>query len=136
MFKKCSKRSGNDVEFLKRRDDVISDLQAARGGGFRVSTSGSVEGYAQCVGDLSAADCSSCLADAIMQLRSLCGSAAAADVFLAQCYARYWASGYYDSTDSSGGDDVGRTVAIIVGVVAGAAIVIVLLSICRKVIAG
>lgn len=35
-------------------------------------------------------------------------------------------------TDSSGDDDVGRTVAIIVGVLAGAAILIVLLSICRK----
>lgn len=35
-------------------------------------------------------------------------------------------------TDSSGEDDVGRTVAIIVGVLAGAAILIVLLSICRK----
>lgn len=97
-FHKCGKGNGNgDVEFLKRRDDVLGDLQQA-GSGFRVSSSGSVEGYAQCVGDLNGADCSTCLADAVTQLGNLCGSAAAADVFLAQCYARYWASGYYDSS--------------------------------------
>ncbi|KAI5647450.1 hypothetical protein M9H77_33455 [Catharanthus roseus] len=136
-FKKCSKGIiSNDAEFLKRRDDVLSDLEASESG-FRVSNSGSVEGYVQCVGDLNAGDCSSCISDAIMKVKSLCGSAAAADVFLAQCYVRYWASGYYDSSsDSPNNDDVGRTVAIIVGVLAGAAVVIVLLSVCRKTIAG
>lgn len=64
--------------------------------GFKVSSSGSVEGYAQCLGDLSSSDCSACLVAAVAQLKNLCGSAAAADVYLGQCYARYWASGYYD----------------------------------------
>ncbi|XP_059633955.1 plasmodesmata-located protein 8-like isoform X2 [Cornus florida] len=129
-YKKCSKSVSNDVEFFKRRDDVLADLQAAVG--FRVSSSGLVEGFAQCLGDLSAADCSSCLADAVVKLKSLCGSAQAADVFLAQCYARYWASGYYDSSDSSDDDQAGKTVAMIVGILAGVAVVIVLLSFCRK----
>lgn len=97
-YKKCSKGVSNDVEFFRRRDDVLADLQSAVG--FRVSTSGLIEGFAQCIGDLSPTDCSSCLADAVGKLKSLCGSAAAADVFLAQCYARYWASGYYDSLSS------------------------------------
>ncbi|CAK7347882.1 unnamed protein product [Dovyalis caffra] len=130
-YKKCSKSVNNDVEFFKRRDDVLADLQTAMG--FKVSSSGSVEGYAQCLGDLSSSDCSSCLADAVGQLKNLCGSAAAADVYLGQCYARYWASGYYDlSSDSSNDDDVGKTIAIIVGILAGLAILIVLLSFCRK----
>lgn len=129
-FKKCSKSVSNDVEFFRRRDDVLADLQRAVG--FRVSTSGLVEGLAQCLGDLSTSDCGSCLSDAVGKLKSLCGSAEAADVFLAQCYARYWASGYYDSSPSSNHDDVGKTVAILVGVVAGIAVVIVLLSFCRK----
>ncbi|KAF1002338.1 hypothetical protein AG4045_021517 [Apium graveolens] len=120
-FRKCSK----SVE-----TDVLADLQRAVG--FRVSTSGLVEGLAQCLSDMSASDCGSCLSDAVGKLKSLCGSAEAADVFLAQCYARYWASGYYDSSPSSSNDDVGKTVAIIVGVVAGIAVVIVLLSFCRK----
>lgn len=97
-YKKCSRSVSYDVEFFRRRDDVVADLQSAVG--FRVSSSGLVEGFAQCIGDLSPTDCSSCLADAVGKLKSLCGSAAAADVFLAQCYARYWASGYFDSLSS------------------------------------
>jgi len=96
---KCSKSVSNDVEFFKRRDDVLADLQGSIG--FRVSSSGLVQGFAQCLGDLSPTDCSSCLADAVGKLKTVCGSAAAADVFLAQCYARYWASGYYDSSSGT-----------------------------------
>lgn len=93
-YKKCGKSVSSDIEFFRRRDDVLTDLKGATG--FRVRSSGLVEGFAQCIGDLSAADCSACLAEAVEELKTLCGSAAAADVFLAQCYARYWASGYYD----------------------------------------
>ncbi|XP_010259030.1 PREDICTED: cysteine-rich repeat secretory protein 15 [Nelumbo nucifera] len=131
VYKKCSRGTSNDVEFFKRRDDVLADLQTANG--FRVSSLGSVEGFSQCLGDLSSGDCSSCLAEAVGKLKNVCGSASAADVYLAQCYARYWASGYYDSSsDSSTDDDVGKTVAIIVGVLAGFALVVVLLSFLRK----
>jgi len=97
-YKKCSKAATSDVEFFHRRDDVLADLQTANG--FRVSSSGIVEGFAQCLGDLSVSDCSSCIADAVGKLKSLCGSAAAADLFLGQCYARYWASGYYHESGS------------------------------------
>ncbi|XP_040991458.1 plasmodesmata-located protein 8-like [Juglans microcarpa x Juglans regia] len=128
---KCSKSVSDDVEFFRRRDDVLADLQGAIG--FRVSSSGLVQGFAQCAGDLNPTDCASCLADAVGKLKNVCGSAAAADVFLAQCYARYWASGYYNSaSDSSNEDQAGKTVAIIVGVLAGVAVLIVLLSICRR----
>lgn len=134
-YKKCSNSLSHDQEFLKRRDDVLADLLQAAPTGFRMSSADSVEGYAQCYGDLTVTDCSSCLSVAIMQMKSLCGSSAAADVFLAKCYARYWASGYYDSSDSYKHDDVGKTVAIIVGVVAGVALIIVLLSLCRSAVA-
>ncbi|PQM33800.1 cysteine-rich repeat secretory protein 15-like [Prunus yedoensis var. nudiflora] len=130
-YRKCSKSSvSEDVEFFRRRDDVLAELQGTTG--FRVSSSGLVEGFAQCLGDMSQNDCSSCIADAVGKLKSLCGSAAAVDVFLAQCYARYWASGYYDISDSTNQDQVGKTVAIIVGTVAGLAILIVILSVCRR----
>ncbi|XP_023923574.2 plasmodesmata-located protein 8 [Quercus suber] len=129
---KCSKSSvSSDVDFFRRRDDVLADLQGTTG--FRVSSSGLVEGFAQCLGDLNPTDCSSCVADAVGKLKTVCGSASASDVYLAQCYARYWASGYYDSSsDSTSEDQVGKTVAIIVGVLAGVAVLIVLLSVCRK----
>ncbi|XP_061363141.1 plasmodesmata-located protein 8-like [Gastrolobium bilobum] len=129
-YRKCSKAVTNDVEFFRRRDDVLADLLTANG--FRVSTSGFVEGFALCLGDLTVADCSSCLAEVVGMLKSICGSAAAADVFLAQCYARYWESGYYGEKDSPSEDQVGKSVAIIVGVLAGLAILVVLLSICLR----
>ncbi|KAH6789561.1 plasmodesmata-located protein 8 [Perilla frutescens var. frutescens] len=95
-YKKCGGGGGNDAEFWRRRDDVLADLGGAVG--FRVSATGPVEGYAQCLGDLAAADCSACLADAVAKVKTLCGGAAAGEVFLAQCYVRYWESGYYDSS--------------------------------------
>ncbi|KAF6133903.1 hypothetical protein GIB67_040667 [Kingdonia uniflora] len=132
VYKKCSRGTSYDVEFFRRRDDVLSDLQTATS--FRVSSLGLVEGFAQCLGDLSVGDCSSCLSEAVGKLKNVCGSASAADVYLAQCYARYWASGYFDSdSDSPDVDKVGKTIAIIVGVLAGVALIIVLLSVLRKV---
>ncbi|XP_058086207.1 plasmodesmata-located protein 8 [Magnolia sinica] len=130
MYKKCSPSTSNDDEFFRKRDDVLADMQS--GVGFRVRSVGTVEGVSQCMGDLSSSDCSACLSEAVSQLKNVCGSALAADVYLAQCYARYWASGYYSSADSSNEDDVGRTVSIIVGVLAGVAVVIVFLSFLRK----
>ncbi|KAJ6805119.1 putative cysteine-rich repeat secretory protein 15 [Iris pallida] len=126
-YAKCSASTTDDAEFFRRRDDVLGGLQA--GTGFRVSGSGTVEGQALCLGDLSAADCTACLAEALAKLKNACGPAVAADVYLAQCYARYWASGYYlhDSKEHSE-DDVGRTVAIAVGALAGFSLVVVILS--------
>ncbi|KAF3492800.1 hypothetical protein DY000_02056752 [Brassica cretica] len=132
-YKKCSsKRVENDYDFFKRRDDVLSDLESTQLG-YKVSRSGLVEGYAQCVGDLSPSDCTACLAEAVGKLKNLCGSAVAAEVYLAQCYAHYWGSGYYDfSPDPTNGDQVGKSIAIIVGVIAGFAILVILLSLCRN----
>lgn len=131
-FKKCSKSVSHDVEFIRRRDDVLSDLGEVNQG-FRVGSEGLVQGFSQCLGDLNPSDCSSCLGEAISKLKSLCGSSEAGDVYLAQCYVRYWASGYYDSrSESSGGDDIGKTIAIVIGVIAGVSAFIVLLSFCRK----
>ncbi|KAG1354499.1 plasmodesmata-located protein 8 [Cocos nucifera] len=93
VYRKCSSRTSNEDEFFRRRDDVLADLQT--GTGFRVSSSGTVQGYAQCIGDLSSADCTACLAQAVGQLKNSCTSATAADVYLAQCYAKYWTSGYH-----------------------------------------
>ncbi|XP_051146850.1 plasmodesmata-located protein 8 [Andrographis paniculata] len=136
-YKKCSASNGGDAEFVRRRDDMLADLggAAAAAAGFRVSSAGAVEGYAQCLGDLTAAECGECLAEGAAMVKSLCGAAVAGDVFLAKCYVRYWESGYYGSSSgrsSSEEDDVGKTVAIIVGVIAGLALLIVLLSLCRK----
>lgn len=133
MYKRCSKSINDDVEFLRRRDDVLADLQGALG--FRVSSFGSVQGFSQCLGDLSQVDCSACLAEAVKDLKTLCGSVTAGHVFLAKCYAQYWLAGYYDLGTHGAGpsqeDEVAKTIAIIVGVIAGIAVLIILLSLCR-----
>ncbi|XP_020592554.1 cysteine-rich repeat secretory protein 15-like [Phalaenopsis equestris] len=134
-YKRCSSElgGGDGGEFLRRRDDVLDDLGS--GEGFKVSSSGKVQGFAECVGDLSPGDCATCLAQAVGQLKSMCGASLAADLFLEQCYARFWASGYYpraaaaaDYTD----DDIGRTVAIIVGILAGVALLVVFISFVKR----
>ncbi|KAJ4746850.1 Cysteine-rich repeat secretory protein 15 [Rhynchospora pubera] len=130
-YQRCSTSTSSDADFVRRRDDVLADLQS--GDGFRVTSSGLVQGYAQCIGDLATADCTTCLAEAVSQLRNSCGSAKAADVYLAQCYARYWASGYYFHSPAEYSDeDIGRTVAIIVGVLAGLALFVVFISFFKR----
>ncbi|GJM85671.1 hypothetical protein PR202_ga02144 [Eleusine coracana subsp. coracana] len=96
-------------------------VAAASPAGYRkVSDSGEVRGVAQCVGDVAAADCAACLAQAVGQVKGTCGDALAADVYLAQCSVRYWANGnYFHSSQGYSEDDVGRTVAIIIGILAG-----------------
>ncbi|KAI5013963.1 hypothetical protein ZWY2020_055353 [Hordeum vulgare] len=132
VYRKCSASTSADAGFLGSRDAVLGALQAAAGG-YRTGSSGGVQGVSQCLGDLAAADCTACLAQAVGQLKGACGTALAADVHLAQCYVRYWASGYYfrPSQDYSQ-DDVGRTVAIIIGILAGLALIVVFLSFLRK----
>lgn len=134
VYRKCSTSTSADGGFLASRDAVLGALQqGAAANGYRASSSGTVQGVSQCLGDLAAADCAVCLAQAVGQLKGTCGTALAADVHLAQCYVRYWASGYYfrPSQDYSQ-DDVGRTVAIIVGILAGLALIVVFISFLRK----
>lgn len=99
-FRRCRKPVRRlDFEFFQRRDAVVADLVAATNNNneFRVSRSDFMEGVAMCLGDLRAADCSSCIVEAMEKLNSLCGTQAAeAAVFLAQCFVRYRAYGYYE----------------------------------------
>ncbi|CAN6229023.1 unnamed protein product [Urochloa humidicola] len=135
VYRKCSTSASSDGDFLRSRDAVLGDLQGAGagGGGYKVASSGGVQGVAQCLGDLAAADCASCVAQAAGQLKGTCGTALAADVYLAQCYVRYWANGYYfRPTSDYSQDDVGRTLAIVVGILAGLALFVVFISFLRK----
>uniref|UniRef100_A0A0D9W7M0 Gnk2-homologous domain-containing protein n=1 Tax=Leersia perrieri TaxID=77586 RepID=A0A0D9W7M0_9ORYZ len=95
VYRKCSTSTSGDGEFLRSRDAVLAALQGGVESGYKASSSGDVQGVSQCLGDLAAADCTACLAQAVGQLKGTCGTALAADVYLAQCYVRYWASGYY-----------------------------------------
>ncbi|XP_028800479.1 plasmodesmata-located protein 8-like [Neltuma alba] len=134
-FRRCRKPVKQvDIDFFRRRDAVVTDLLMAANNGFRVSREGFVEGVAMCLGDLRAADCSSCLGETVGKMKSLCGTQAAeAAVFLAQCYVHYRAYGYYEeASDSSREDRVRKATAILLGLLVALIILIGILSICQR----
>uniref|UniRef100_A0ACD5WZB6 Uncharacterized protein n=1 Tax=Avena sativa TaxID=4498 RepID=A0ACD5WZB6_AVESA len=88
-------------------NSVLTDLVAkgSTGGGFATSSAGKDEtliyGLAQCRGDVSASDCSACLADATNQLPTACSYVSDARIWYDYCFVRY------DNTDFVGQTDTG-----------------------------
>ncbi|XP_077241118.1 plasmodesmata-located protein 6-like [Tasmannia lanceolata] len=136
VLKNCGISAGYGTDLLSRRDEVLTGLGSGSGL-FRVGASAYVQGMAQCVGDLNSGECSDCLSEAIERLRGGCGAAVSGDVYLGKCYVRYSAGGVYTKASSSDSvDEAGKTVAIIIGLLAGVALIIVFLSFLRKVFEG
>ncbi|KAI3431229.1 uncharacterized protein J3R85_007963 [Psidium guajava] len=130
LLRRCGPLTGDvNSDELTRRDAVLGYVGAGDGTykPYRTSSSGNVQAVAQCVQDLSAGDCQDCLAEAIGRLKSDCGAAKWGGVYLAKCYVRY-----SDSDHTSGGhgtaDEEVHKLVILISLVAGAAIVIVFLS--------
>ncbi|KAK9271579.1 hypothetical protein L1049_001940 [Liquidambar formosana] len=138
VLKKCGPSIGYDTDAMSRRDAVLAGLSGA-GGPYRVGGSGDVQGVAQCVGDLSASQCQDCMSEAIGRLKSECGTAFYGDMFLAKCYARYTTGGahsYPKEHNDSSSDDAAKTFAIIIGLLAGVALIIIFLTFIRTRIEG
>lgn len=105
VTKKCGPSAASEI--MGRRDEVMAGLTSG-GGPFRVGQSGEVQGLAQCVGDLNVGECQDCLAEAIGQLKNICGTATYGDIYLGKCYARYYigqveSGDHYYSPDHEGG---------------------------------
>ncbi|XAR72204.1 hypothetical protein NMG60_11018768 [Bertholletia excelsa] len=137
VLRKCGPLIGYDGEELSRRDSVL-DYLASGGQFFRVSGSGRVRGVAQCVQDLSPSQCQDCLGEAIRRLKNDCQSAAWGDMFLGKCYARYTerrdgSDNVAGSHEESNDDEVEKTLAILIGLIAGIALLVVFLSFLNKV---
>ena len=89
MLKKCGQPMGfNDQDALTRVSDVMGSLSSGSGSD-RSGGNGDVRGMAQCMGDLSPAQCQDCLTDAIGRLSSDCGMSQGGYVYLSKCYARF-----------------------------------------------
>lgn len=127
VFKKCGSSIPYNSDILTRRDAVLAYMTSGNGQYFRVSGSGSVQGVAQCVQDLSLSECQDCLTEASGRLKSDCGATAWGDMFLGKCYVRYSEHGFHSRSDDDDGD-VQKTLAIIIGIIAGVAVIIVFLS--------
>lgn len=138
VLKKCGPSIGYDADGMGRRDSVLAALVGSSGP-YRVGGSGEVQGLAQCVGDLSLSECQDCVSEAIGRVKSECGGAVYGDMFLAKCYARYstggsnfYSKGHHDKSIN----DSEKTFAVIIGLLAGVALLIVFLTFVRKVFGG
>ncbi|KAM1413399.1 hypothetical protein ACFXTO_026001 [Malus domestica] len=139
VLKKCGPSIGYDADGMSRRDSVLAALVGSSGP-YRVGGSGDVQGLAQCVGDLSLAECEDCISEAIGRVKSECGGAVYGDMFLAKCYARYSTGGsdvytkvhHHDKSINDGE----KTFAVIIGLLAGVALLIVLLTFIRRIFGG
>ncbi|KAI3451295.1 hypothetical protein Pfo_007960 [Paulownia fortunei] len=135
VMKKCGPSDGYNTDEMSRRDAVLAGLNGA-GGAYRVGGSEDVQGVAQCVGDLSMGQCQDCLTEAIRRLKAECGGAVFGDVFLAKCYARYSTSAahvYSRPNHDTSHSQSEKTFAIIIGLLAGVALVIVFLTFVRRI---
>ncbi|XP_057433914.1 plasmodesmata-located protein 7 isoform X2 [Lotus japonicus] len=135
VLRKCGPSAGYS---LGERDAVLSGL-AGSGGYFRVGGAGGLTGVAQCTGDLSYAECQDCVSEAIRRLRSECAAADYGDMFLVKCYARYSNAGAHAYTKAHGksnNSDGEKTFAIIIGLLAGVAILVIFLAFVRRICGG
>ncbi|XP_027921908.1 plasmodesmata-located protein 6 [Vigna unguiculata] len=140
VTKKCGPSVGLTSDALTRRDAVLAYLQTPDGTSktFRTSGYGDFQGVAQCTGDLSPTECQDCLSAAIQRLKTDCGPSPWAEMYLAKCYARYSQGGSHsrpnNNDDSNHNDDeIEKTLAILIGLIAGVALIIVFLSFLSKV---
>ncbi|OAY57187.1 plasmodesmata-located protein 7 [Manihot esculenta] len=135
VLKKCGPSIGYDTDAMSVRDAVMAGLARA-GGPYRVGGSGEVQGVAQCVGDLGFGQCQDCVSEAISRLKNDCGTAIYGDMFLAKCYARYSTGGAHAYTKTHNDKSINegeKTFAIIIGLLAGVALIIIFLTFIRKV---
>ncbi|KAL8241817.1 hypothetical protein R6Q59_012119 [Mikania micrantha] len=131
VSKRCGPSIGYNSDALNRRDSALAYLTASNGQYFRGGGSGSVQGVAQCVQDLSVSGCQDCLLEASGRLRSECETSIWGDMFLGKCYIRYIDREHHSS--STDDEDVDKTLALTIGVITGVILLIVFLSSLGKV---
>ncbi|XP_068662386.1 plasmodesmata-located protein 7 [Aristolochia californica] len=136
VLKKCGSTSRYDTDVFARRDEVLGGL-ANGGGTYRVDSAAYVKGMSQCVGDLSPEACSECVSQASETMKGVCPGSISGEVYLGKCYARFAVGGSYSKASSNDSEDeTGKTLAIIVGLVAAVALIIVFLAFIRKLCEG
>ncbi|CAL9780784.1 unnamed protein product [Musa acuminata subsp. burmannicoides] len=142
LYKACGSGGGGGG-FEVKRDTAFAQLQSgvAGGQGFYATSYASVYAMAQCEGDLSAGDCSECIAQAVQKSEVECGGAASGQVYLDKCYISYsyYANGVPHGGGGGGGVGGGgggggeKTVAIVVGGAAGVGFLVICLLFARSV---
>ncbi|RWW27766.1 hypothetical protein GW17_00007793, partial [Ensete ventricosum] len=111
LYKACGSAGGGGG-FEVKRDTAFAQLQSgvAGGQGFYATSYASVYAMAQCEGDLSAGDCSECIAQAVQKSEVECGGASSGQVYLDKCYISYsyYANGVPHGGGGGGGGGGGK----------------------------
>ncbi|GMJ13376.1 plasmodesmata-located protein 6 [Hibiscus trionum] len=136
VVRRCGPLVLTSSDALARRDAVLGYLGASDGTHkpFRIGGSGDLRGVAQCVGDLSPSECQDCLSEAIGRLKTDCAAAQWGDMYLAKCYVQYSEGGthWHGGNDDNNDEEIEKTLAILIGLIAGVAVIIVFISFLSK----
>ncbi|KAM7276373.1 hypothetical protein ACFE04_018239 [Oxalis oulophora] len=137
VYKKCGPLISYDSTTWSNRDAVLGYLGSGDGTykPYRVTVLERVYGVAQCTGDLSGSECQDCLTEAIGRLKTECGGATWGDIYLGKCYARFAERGSHSPSPNGTNDndeEIEKTLAILIGLIAGVALLVVFLSCLSK----
>ncbi|XP_009792376.1 plasmodesmata-located protein 2-like [Nicotiana sylvestris] len=146
LYKTCSGKNSPGSGFEERRDTAFSSLEngMASSNGFYTTSYQSVYVLGQCEGDVGSADCADCVKIAVQKAQVECGSSVSGQIFLHKCFISYnnyqngvpktssSSSDWSPSSSSGSGQNVGKTVAIIVGGVAAAGFLVICLLFARN----
>ncbi|OVA09445.1 Gnk2-homologous domain [Macleaya cordata] len=135
LYKSCggSEAAGNG--FDDRRNTAFGEVEngVGSGGGFYATSYQNMYVMGQCEGDLSSGDCVGCVKAAVQNAQVECGGSISGQIYLHKCYISY---SYYpngvpskssSSSSGSGHQNIGKTVAIVIGGTAAAGFVVSLL---------
>ncbi|KAJ7979794.1 cysteine-rich repeat secretory protein 3 [Quillaja saponaria] len=143
LYKTCGATNVAGSGFEERRDTAFSVLEngVASGHGFYTTSYQSVYMLGQCEGDVGDSDCGDCVKSAVQRAQVECGSSISGQIYLHKCFISY---SYYpngvprrssssSSSSSSSGtrQNIGKTVAIILGGAAGVGFVLICLLFAR-----
>ncbi|XP_058197374.1 plasmodesmata-located protein 2-like isoform X2 [Rhododendron vialii] len=143
LYKVCGSTRASGAGFEDRLGSALGEVEkgvAGGGNGFYTGSYQSVFVLGQCEGDLGSGDCVDCVKSAVDRAKSDCGTSISGQVYLQMCYISYtyYPNGVPSKSPSGGGTkgNTQKTVAIVVGVLAGfglgIACLMVLKSACKK----
>ncbi|XP_031376724.1 plasmodesmata-located protein 2-like [Punica granatum] len=151
LYKTCGGTNVAGSGFEERRDTAFSVLESGvvSGHGFYTTSYQSMYVLAQCEGDVGDSDCGDCVKTAVQRAQVECGSSISGQVYLHKCFISYnyypngapmrstsspgsSSSSVSSSSPSGSGQNTGKTVAIILGGVAGVGFLIICLLFARN----